>query len=196
MLYYRTSKKQSSKGTNAKKGAVFWGIAIWLFWIVSEIPVQLFLAALVPASNTVIAQGKISLYESVEPPNSGVGDGIFTEPAVGVLTSPYGERWGRAHEGIDIGGEAGSDILAADSGTVSCSQWVDGYGNYIEIDHSNGFKTAYGHCSELYVKQGEIVTQGQVIAAMGSTGNSTGTHLHFEVLLDGEPQNPLDYVMY
>ncbi len=120
----------------------------------------------------------------------------FTEPAVGVVTSPFGERWGRNHDGIDIGGQENSDILASYSGTVILSGWVDGYGNYIEIDHGQGYKTAYGHCNELLVSPGDVVSKGQVIAKMGSTGNSTGTHLHFEVLFNEEPQNPLEYVIY
>ncbi|MBQ2614125.1 MAG: M23 family metallopeptidase [Clostridia bacterium] len=121
---------------------------------------------------------------------------FFTEPAQGVLTSEYGERWGRNHSGIDIGGEDGSNILAADGGTISFAGWVEGYGNYLSIDHGNGFETAYAHCSELLVAQGEVVSQGQVIAYMGNTGNSTGPHLHFEVKREGVFQDPLDYVLY
>ncbi len=120
----------------------------------------------------------------------------FTEPAVGVLTSPFGNRWGRNHNGIDIGAEQGSDIIAADSGYVLLSEWVDGYGNYLIIDHGNGFETAYAHCSELLVSQGTQVCQGQIIALVGSTGNSTGPHLHFEIKLDGIFQDPLNYVIY
>lgn len=196
MLYYRTKKEKVTKATNVKNGVVLLGIAVWLSWLVFEIPMLNFLPMKSSSTNVVVAKGKISVPDTERTFQSLSGDGIFTEPAVGVLTSPYGERWGRTHEGIDIGGETGSNILAADSGTVLLSQWVDGYGNYIEIDHGNGFKTAYGHCDELYVAKGDIVIQGQAIASMGSTGNSTGPHLHFEVLLDGVPQNPLDYVMY
>ncbi len=123
-------------------------------------------------------------------------DPDFMEPAVGVLTSPYGERWGRTHEGIDIGNSQGSEILATESGVVRYAGWVDGYGNYIKLEHKNGFSSAYGHCDTLLVSDGDTVKKGDKIATMGNTGNSTGPHLHFEILYDEEPQNPLNYVTY
>ena len=129
-------------------------------------------------------------------PSSDLMEPSFKEPAVGVLTSPFGSRWGRNHNGIDIGAEHGSDILAADGGTILLADWVEGYGNYLIIDHENGFQTAYAHCSELLVSQGEKVSQGQVVALVGNTGNSTGPHLHFEIKFNDVFQNPLDYVMY
>ena len=138
--------------------------------------------------------GEINASTILEEPSIAVGS--FEEPAYGVLTSAFGERWGRNHNGIDIGGEQGSDILAADGGEVALAEWVNGYGNYILIDHKNGFQTAYAHCDELLVAKGEKVTQGQKIAYMGSTGNSTGPHLHFEVKLNGVYQDPLEYVLY
>ncbi len=197
MLYYRTKQTQGKKRTNAKKSVVLFGVAIWLFWFGLEMPILAFPPAITtPSTNAMITEGTIVIPDSTTMPSHTAGDGDFTEPAIGVLTSPYGERWGRFHEGIDIGGESDSDILAADCGIVSVARWLDGYGNYIEIDHGNGFKTAYAHCNALYINEGDSVTQGQLIASMGSTGNSTGPHLHFEVLLHGEPQNPLDYVMY
>ena len=121
---------------------------------------------------------------------------FFIEPTEGVLTSAFGSRWGRVHNGIDIGGEDGTEILAADSGRVVYAGWLDGYGNCVTIDHENGFETAYAHCSELVISEGEYVAQGQKIAHMGSTGNSTGPHLHFEVKKDGEYLDPLNYVLY
>lgn len=123
-------------------------------------------------------------------------DFSFENPAVGVLTSNFGSRWGRMHKGIDIGADSGAEIVAAESGTVICAKWVNGYGNYIVIEHQNGYSTAYAHCQGFCVSEGESVKKGQVIGLVGSTGNSTGPHLHFEILLDGEHQNPLDYVMY
>lgn len=122
--------------------------------------------------------------------------GSFINPAVGVISSNFGERWGRQHTGVDIAGETGSAILAADAGVIIYADWMSGYGNYIIIDHENGTKTAYGHCDTLLVSSGERVTQGQVIAQMGSTGNSTGPHLHFEIKVDDEYQDPLGYVAY
>lgn len=120
----------------------------------------------------------------------------FAEPAEGVLTSAFGQRNGRRHTGIDIGGENGSDIRAAADGTVTYADRLGGYGNYVVIDHGNGIQTAYGHCSSINISVGDNVVRGQKIAYMGSTGNSTGPHLHFEVKQDGEFLNPLDYVVY
>lgn len=120
----------------------------------------------------------------------------FVNPAVGVLTSGFGQRWGRAHSGIDIGADNGEAIYAAADGTVIFSGTLGGYGNYIRIDHGGGVETAYGHCSSLSVGEGETVSRGQLIAYVGSTGNSTGPHLHFEVKVNGEFRDPLDYVTY
>lgn len=120
----------------------------------------------------------------------------FLNPTLGVLTSNFGTRWGRLHSGIDIGADEGEEIRAAKSGRVIFSGTADGYGNYIKIDHGGGLETAYGHCSVLTVNMGDEVEMGQTIAYVGSTGNSTGPHLHFEVKIDGEFKNPLDYVVY
>lgn len=109
-----------------------------------------------------------------------------------ILTSEFLElRSYERHPGIDISGTGfGSPIYAANDGTIMTSKYSNGYGYYIEIDHGNGFITLYGHCSKLYVTAGETVSKGQVIAAMGSTGWSTGTHLHFEVTYNGKLINP------
>jgi murein DD-endopeptidase MepM/ murein hydrolase activator NlpD len=106
----------------------------------------------------------------------------FIWPANGVLTSGYGPRWGRIHQGIDIAAPIGTPVVAAASGKVVFSGWNDGgYGYLVEILHPDGTLTRYGHNSALYVKNGEQVNQGQLIAAMGSTGYSTGPHVHFEI---------------
>ena len=123
-------------------------------------------------------------------------DDEFLNPTLGVLTSNFGTRWGRLHSGIDIGADEGEAICAAKSGRVIFSGTADGYGNYIKIDHGGGLETAYGHCSVLAANVGDEVEMGQTIAYVGSTGNSTGPHLHFEVKIDGEFKNPLDYVVY
>jgi murein DD-endopeptidase MepM/ murein hydrolase activator NlpD len=114
-------------------------------------------------------------------------------PVNGPITSGFGWRWGRMHEGIDIGAACGTPIHAAASGTVVFSGWMDGYGNFVIIDHGNGLATAYGHQSAIYVSGGHV-SQGQVIGAVGSTGHSTGCHLHFEVRVNGTPVNPLNYL--
>ncbi|HEY5161335.1 MAG TPA: peptidoglycan DD-metalloendopeptidase family protein, partial [Gaiellaceae bacterium] len=115
-------------------------------------------------------------------------------PVQGVLTSPYGMRWGRMHEGIDIGAAQGTPIYAAASGTVNYAGWEGGYGNLTVIDHGNGLATAYGHQSQLAVSSGQTVSRGQVVGYVGSTGHSTGPHLHFEVRVNGAPIDPLSYL--
>jgi murein DD-endopeptidase MepM/ murein hydrolase activator NlpD len=117
----------------------------------------------------------------------------FIWPVSGPITSGFGWRWGRMHEGIDIGAACGTPIHAAASGTVIFSGWMSGYGNFVIIDHGGGLATAYGHQSAIYVSGGSV-SQGQVIGAVGSTGHSTGCHLHFEVRVNGTPVNPLNYL--
>lgn len=124
------------------------------------------------------------------------GSGSFSRPASGSLSSRYGARWGRSHNGIDIAGTTDSDVLAADGGVVTYAGWMQGYGNYVVINHENGYETAYGHNNSIVVSVGDRVAKGSVIAKMGNTGNSTGTHCHFEVKKDGVFQNPLDFVNY
>ncbi|NJN30597.1 MAG: peptidoglycan DD-metalloendopeptidase family protein [Synechococcales cyanobacterium RM1_1_8] len=110
----------------------------------------------------------------------------FIWPAQGILTSGYGWRWGRMHKGIDIAADTGTPIVAAASGTVTYSGWADGYGNLVEITHPNGTVTLYGHNNRNVVREGDRVRQGQHIADMGSTGRSTGPHVHFEIIPSGQ----------
>lgn len=126
----------------------------------------------------------------------GKATGSFINPTSGSLSSTFGARWGRRHTGIDVSAPAGTPIYAADGGTVIYSDCMSGYGYLIQIDHGNGYVTYYAHCSALYAKTGDKVAQGDLIAAVGSTGNSTGNHLHFEVRIDGNPNDPLGYVNY
>ncbi len=118
------------------------------------------------------------------------------KPISGSVTSRFGGRWGSTHKGIDIGAARGTKIKASASGTVvtSATGYNGGYGNYVVISHGNGIETAYGHCSELYVKVGQKVSQGEVIAAVGNTGRSCGNHLHLEIRLNGIAQNPQNYL--
>lgn len=110
-----------------------------------------------------------------------------------VVTAEMGSY--RGHTGIDIGYEAGSKIYAAANGTVvAAAQDKTGYGRHVIIDHGNGYQTCYAHCSELLVEVGQEVSAGDIVALTGSSGNSTGSHLHFEIRLNGEYQNPLDYI--
>lgn len=110
------------------------------------------------------------------------------------VTSEFGPRWGRNHDGVDLGMAEGSAIYAAKSGVVTVSGYSGSYGNLVKIDHGGGVETYYAHCSSLAVTEGESVSKGQIIGYVGSTGNSTGPHLHFEVRIDGQPQNPLDWI--
>ena len=120
--------------------------------------------------------------------------GALLWPVDGPVTSPFGWRWGRMHEGIDIGVGYGTPIHAAASGSVIYAGWMSGYGNLVVLDHGDGLATAYGHQSQLAVSIGQSVSQGQVIGYVGSTGHSTGPHLHFEVRVDGSAVDPLGYL--
>jgi murein DD-endopeptidase MepM/ murein hydrolase activator NlpD len=121
------------------------------------------------------------------------GAGLFW-PVNAPITSPFGWRWGRMHEGIDLGAAYGTPIAAAAAGVVIYAGWESGYGNLTVIDHGGGLATAYGHQSRLAVSVGESVAQGQIIGYVGSTGHSTGPHLHFEVRVNGQPVDPLGYL--
>ena len=131
---------------------------------------------------------------SAPPPSvaAPAGSGYLWPTTVRRITQYFGWR----HTGVDIAGPIGTPIYASRTGTVIRSQcgWNGGYGCYIIIDHGGGLTTLYGHNSRLYAKVGEAVTQGQTIALMGSTGRSTGPHVHFEVRVNGRRVNPLKYV--
>ncbi len=128
------------------------------------------------------------------------GTGQMIHPVVAPLTSGFGTRvhpilgTRRFHAGIDFGASHGTTIRAADSGRVILAGWSGGYGRTVIIDHGGGLSTLYAHCSQLFVSNGQSVSQGQAIAAVGSTGLSTGPHLHFEVRRNGEPVNPMGFL--
>ncbi len=122
------------------------------------------------------------------------GSGVLSWPVSGPVTSGFGIRWGHMHEGIDIAVGTGTPVHAAEAGTVIYAGWMEGYGNIVVIDHGNGLSTAYGHNSSLASSPGQSVAAGQVIAYSGSTGHSTGPHVHFEVRVDGSPVDPLGYL--
>jgi murein DD-endopeptidase MepM/ murein hydrolase activator NlpD len=110
------------------------------------------------------------------------------------LTSGFGQRWGTLHAGVDLAAPSGTPIVAARSGTVSLARWYGGYGYAVKIDHGGGVTTLYGHNSKLLVSAGQKVSAGQRISLMGSTGDSTGPHLHFEVHVGGDPVDPVPYL--
>ena len=123
-----------------------------------------------------------------------LGIGLVT-PVSGVITSRFGTRASGYHTGLDIAAPVGTTIAAAAGGTVVFSGWDNyGLGYAVKISHGNGVETVYGHCSKLYVKTGQTVAAGEAIAAMGSTGNSTGSHLHLEIRVNGARQNPQVYL--
>ena len=125
--------------------------------------------------------------------------GLMGYPCNGPITSPFGDRmhpilgYVRFHSGLDFGADYGSPIFAAQAGTVILAGWYGGYGQAVLIDHGGGITTLYGHTSDLYVSEGDTVQRGQAIATIGSSGLSTGPHLHFEVRVSGEPVNPISY---
>jgi murein DD-endopeptidase MepM/ murein hydrolase activator NlpD len=125
--------------------------------------------------------------------------GLMGYPTNGPITSPFGDRmhpilgYVRFHAGLDFGADYGSPIFAANSGTVILAGWYSGYGQAVIIDHGGGITTLYGHTSDLYVSEGQTVKRGETIATIGSSGFSTGPHLHFEVRANGEPVNPINY---
>ncbi|MDE2480678.1 MAG: peptidoglycan DD-metalloendopeptidase family protein [bacterium] len=140
------------------------------------------------------AQQKAAGIAGTAEPSAGTGS--FAWPVSGTITSPFGWRsnpFGGSpefHQGLDIAAPTGTTVTAAATGTVLLAQWYGGYGNYILLDNGGGFSTGYGHLSAIYVSVGQHVQRGQAIGAVGSTGQSTGPHLHFEVRFHGKPVDP------
>lgn len=128
---------------------------------------------------------------AIVPPS---GSGLLAWPVSGPVTSGFGSRWGRMHEGIDIAVPLGTAVRAAAAGTVINAGWMGGYGNLVVVDHGNGLSTAYAHNTSFAVSVGQSVAAGEVVSYSGSTGNSTGPHVHFEVRVDGSAVDPLGYL--
>lgn len=118
----------------------------------------------------------------------------LTWPVQGPIVSPFGPRWGRMHEGIDIAIGAGNPIYASASGVVTHAGWMGGYGNMVVIQHAGSLATGYAHQSQISVASGQLVQQGQVIGFIGCTGHCYGDHLHYEVYVNGTPNDPLAYL--
>jgi murein DD-endopeptidase MepM/ murein hydrolase activator NlpD len=149
--------------------------------------------ALAASSAALAAKLRASATSSSSAPAVPSAAGLIW-PVSGPITSPFGARWGSFHEGVDFGVAFGTPIHAAAAGTVVWCGWMSGYGNLVVIDHQNGLATAYGHQSSIAVGCNQSVAQGQVIGYVGSTGHSTGPHLHFEVRVNGTPVDPLGYL--
>ncbi|MGF7183960.1 murein DD-endopeptidase MepM/ murein hydrolase activator NlpD [Desulfitispora alkaliphila] len=122
------------------------------------------------------------------------GSVTFLWPVQGVITSTFGRRWGDFHYGLDIAADTGTPVKAARGGTVLYSGWRGTYGKTVIIEHNSTYRTLYAHNSQLLVKEGEVVRPGQVIAKVGSTGRSTGPHIHFEVQKNGKALDPLRFL--
>ncbi len=174
-----------------KKGESLWSIS-------REYNVKL---EAIIAANSIADASKISTGQQLRIPNVlGTRSNIanFIWPVRGRITSPYGVRVlnGRKefHSGIDIGGPTRTNIVAAESGRVSYAGYMRGFGNVVILSHDGGYSTVYGHNSVNLVKKDQNIKKGSVIAKMGSTGNATGSHLHFEIRLSGKPVNPLSYL--
>ncbi len=122
------------------------------------------------------------------------GSGVLDWPVSGTVTSGFGVRWGRMHEGVDVAVAEGTPVRAAAAGTVIYAAWMSGYGNLVVVDHGDGLSTAYAHNSSLAVSVGQPVAAGEVVSYSGNTGNSTGPHVHFEVRVNGAAVDPLGYL--
>ena len=152
------------------------------------------------ASAIEVAQTKLTeKIEEQQKIKAATLDGVYfkVRPVTGNITSRFGANESirdHTHKGIDIAAPNGTSIKAAADGTVTYSGWMSGYGYLVIISHGNGIQTYYGHCSKLYVSEGEEVNAGDIIAAVGSTGNSTGNHLHFEIRKNGSQINPQKYL--
>jgi murein DD-endopeptidase MepM/ murein hydrolase activator NlpD len=149
---------------------------------------------LAAASQRIAAQLRASSSSAPAPGVPAAAPSGLAWPLSAPITSPFGMRWGRMHEGIDFGAATGTPIHAAAAGVVVYCGWMDGYGNLVVIDHGGGIATAYGHQSSIAASCSQQVSQGQVIGYVGNTGNSTGPHLHFEVRVNGSPVDPLGYL--
>lgn len=123
-----------------------------------------------------------------------IGAGGLAWPVSGPLVSPFGQRWGRLHAGVDIAAPAGTVIRAAETGGVAVAAPTGGYGNYVCIQHGAGFSTCYAHLSRFMTRRGEVVRQGDPIGLVGCTGHCYGDHVHFETWVNGRPVDPMPYL--
>ncbi len=181
---YKTEKKTKVAGANGERKVVANEIKHNGILVEKEIVKEEILEN--PTTEIIIKGTK-------EPPKT-VATGVFAMPTRGSISSRYGMRNGRMHRGLDIAARTGTSIKAADGGKVVFAGYKGAYGNLVEIDHGNGFRTRYAHCSKILVKVGDKVYKGQHIANVGNTGRSTGSHLHFEVLKNGKNYNPSNYL--
>lgn len=155
--------------------------------------VEATVAGLYKEKTTVKTNKKVNTSKTISNSNSALGFALVT-PVSGTITSRFGRRSGGQHTGLDIANSTGTPIKAVADGTVVYAGYKGSYGRLVVIEHINSVETYYAHCSKLYVSVGETVKQGDVIAAVGSTGNSTGPHLHLEIRVNGVARNPQYYL--
>lgn len=136
---------------------------------------------------------KVVTTKDIDTSTSALGIALI-KPINGTITSRFGNRRGSTHTGLDIATSLGTPIKAASSGTVTYAGWKESYGYLVVVQHSDSVQTYYAHCSKIYVSDGQQVSQGETIAAVGSTGNSTGPHLHLEIRVNGKAKNPQAYL--
>ena len=145
-----------------------------------------------PSRPVKVASSRSASYNTRGKVNLGIG---FVTPVSGYISSPFGNRHGRFHSGLDIATAKGTGIRAISGGTVTKVVYSNvSYGNRLVIDHGNGVQSVYAHCNTINVSQGQRVSQGQMVATVGSTGNSTGPHLHLEIRVNGKACNPQNYL--
>ena len=164
--------------------------------VVSKLYVEKKKAVKVANTTSKVSSGYVNTNTTTSGGKAALGISLM-RPISGTITSRFGARSSirsSAHTGLDISAPKGTAIKAAASGTVTFAGWKGSYGYMVVISHGNGVQTYYGHCSQLYVSAGQTVSQGETIAAVGSTGNSTGPHLHLEVRVNGVAYNPQNYV--
>lgn len=148
------------------------------------------------AGSRARASGSVNTSSKISGGKASLGISLI-RPVSGTITSRFGVSSNirrSSHTGLDIAAPTGTPVKAAASGTVTFSGWKGSYGNMLVISHGNGVQTYYGHCSKLYAKNGQKVSQGDVVASVGSTGNSTGPHLHLEIRVNGTAYNPQNYI--
>jgi murein DD-endopeptidase MepM/ murein hydrolase activator NlpD len=159
----------------------------------SNSPLSVGMQLVIPNGIKPYTPRRVVAYSGPVPQGAARGSGAFSWPTSGVITQPF---W-NGHRALDIGAWTGTPVKASDSGYVIVARtggWNSGYGNMVMIDHGNGFVSLYAHLNSIYVRQGESVSKGQQIGAVGNTGNSTGPHLHFEIRYQGVPRNPFGYL--
>ena len=184
---YKGSRKVLTKGVNGKKDVVY-----------EVTRVNHTVTKKVALSETILSDPTTEVVAvGTKAKSTTSATGTMMRPYGGTITARFGasgSRWARNHTGIDYAGPTGDPIRAADGGKVVFAGWNGSYGKMVKISHGNGLETWYAHMSSIYVKNGQRVSKGSTIGAIGSTGNSTGPHVHFEVRKNGVAKNPSNYV--